>query len=284
MTKLTNYLIALIILFIVSCNQNKKELARPDILSYQDYMEKEIVLPYILNVKKGDKHLIYYGTRHSYNPQDSMFFEIENLFKNLNPDLAFNEGGNDWPVIDDRDSTIILTGDPGFIRYLSRENNVPVTSIEPPDSLEYKYLLSKYQKKDVLLMYFCRQIEQLQHQGAMTDKDFIENMNFFLKEFKSSGMTLSNEEMKIELIIQYYEDFFKTKFIWREFDVTNYQPIYSKTLLNEIMRESTYFRDRFMLDRIEEAFKSNDKIFVVMGGSHLVIQEPVLRYIVEKYE
>jgi hypothetical protein len=279
-----NFSVILISIIVLSCNQKTSISTKPDILSYEEYSQKDIVLPYILNIKKGNKHLIYYGTKHSYNPGDKMFSEIEDLFTNLLPDIAFNEGGNNWPVINDRDSTIKLTGDPGFIRYLSRKNNVPVTSIDPPDSLEYTYLLSKYQIKDILLMYFCRQIEQLQHQGEMTDQEFNEDMSFFIKELKESGMPLSSEQSNIDFIIEYYESFFNRKFIWKEFDPTNYQPIYSKTVLNEIMRESTYFRDRYMVTKIEEALKSNDKVFVVMGGSHLVIQEPVLRHILNQYE
>lgn len=264
----------------LSCGTNENKELRPDIFKYEEYAKREIHLPYILDIKKDNKHLVYYGARHSFNPTDSMFLDIEKRFNDLKPDIAFNEGGNDWPVINGRDSTIKLTGDPGYLRYLCRKNNVQVVSIEPPDSLEYKYMLNKYKKEDVVLMYFCRQIDQLQNQGEFSDNQFEKYMDNYLKDLKNHGMSLSENEINLNFITNYYEKFFKTKFNWKEFDPTNYQPIYSKTLLNEICRESTYFRDRFIIDKIEESIKTKNKIFVVMGGSHLVIEEPVLKYIV----
>jgi hypothetical protein len=265
---------------LLACSTNEKKELRPDMLKYEEYVKKEIHLPYILNIKKGNKHLIYYGAKHSFDPTDSMFLDIEKRFNELKPDIAFNEGGNDWPLINDCDSTIKLTGDPGYLRYLCRKNNVQVISIEPPDSLEYKYMLTKYKKIDVVLMYFCRQIGQLQNQGEISDNHFEKYMNRYLQDLKSQGISLSDNEVHLNFITNYYEKFFNTKFNWKEFDPTNYQPIYSKTLLNEICRESTYFRDRFIINKIEETFKTKDKIFVVMGGSHLVIEEPVLRFII----
>ncbi len=267
---------------LLACSTNGKKELRPDILKYEEYGKKKIHLPRILDIKKDNKHLIYYGTEHSFDPTDSMFLDIEKRFNELKPDIAFNEGGNDWPVINDRDSTIRVTGDPGFIRYLCRINNVQIMSIEPLDSLEYKYLLTKYKKEDISLMYFCRQIDQLQNQGGISDSNFEKYMNSFLLDLKNNGLPLNNDEVKYSYMKNYYEKFFHANFNWKEFDPTNYQPIYSKTILNEIMRESTYFRDRFIINKIEETLKTNDKIFVVMGGSHLVIEEPVLRYIMNK--
>ncbi len=279
-----NFLIITLVILIPSCSFPQSEEARPDILTYEEYMNQQIRLPYVLDIKKGNKHLIYYGAKHSFNPDDSMFIDIENRFNEFKPDIAFNEGGDDWPEINDRDSTIKLTGDPGYIRYISRKNNVPVISIEPSKNLEYEYLLSKYKKMDIALMYFCRQIEQLQHQKEITDDYFERYMNHFITGLKEQGLPLTDNEATLDYIVQYYEIFFQSEFNWREFDPIYYQPIFSKTLLNEIASESGYFRDRYMVDKIEEALMNYDKIFVVMGGSHLVIQEPVLRYVMNQYE
>ncbi|MBI4647166.1 MAG: hypothetical protein HY738_11400 [Bacteroidia bacterium] len=252
-----------VIICICSCNTQIKKDVKPDILKYEDYLKKEIHLPYVLDLKNETKHLVYYGTEHSFNPSDTMFTDIEKRFTDLRPDIVFNEGGDDWPVINNRDSTIRLTGDP------------------PPDSLEYKYLLSRFKKEDITLMYFCRQIEQLQNQVEISDSNFEKYMNVFFCDLKNNGILLNNDEIKYSYMKNYYEKFFQTILKWKEFDPTNYQPIYSKTLLNEICRESTYFRDRHIVSIIEETLKTKNKIFVVMGGSHLVIEEPALRYLMK---
>lgn len=284
MKDLKKIAILLLIINFYACSHNNVKNERPNMLTYDEYLKKDIPLPYKFELIKGNKHLVYYGVKHSNNPNDSMFIDIENTLEKLKPDIAFNEGGNNWPIINNRDSTILLTGDPGFFRFICRKNNIKVTSIEPNDSLEYKYLLSKYKKNDVVLMYFCRQIEQLQHQESFQDNEFNKYMNDFLIGLKHKGMPLLNDEISVDYYIKYFEEFFKTKFNWKNFDPSNYQPIYSKTLLNEIMKESTYFRDRYIINKIEESLETNDKVMVVMGGSHLIIEEPVLRYIMTKYE
>jgi hypothetical protein len=77
-----------------------------------------VPLPYILDISNKQKHLIYYGVNHSNNPNDSMFIDIENRFINLKPEIAFNEGGNGYPLFSTRDSAIQLNGDAGFLLYL----------------------------------------------------------------------------------------------------------------------------------------------------------------------
>ncbi len=89
------------ICLLLACSTNKKNELRPDILRYEEYIKKEIHLPYILDIKNGNKHLIYYGVKHSFDPTDSMFIDIEKKFTELKPDIGFNEGGNDWPIIND---------------------------------------------------------------------------------------------------------------------------------------------------------------------------------------
>jgi hypothetical protein len=107
--KVKNYYFLIKILtitFIISCNDsgnNKKEIEKeeiPHILNFTELEKKDYKLPYILDLQKGDKRLIVYGCKHTFNPEDSMLVDIENRFLNLQPDFAFNEGG-DWPIFDD---------------------------------------------------------------------------------------------------------------------------------------------------------------------------------------
>lgn len=268
------------VIALASCNSGQC----PDILSYEDYSKQGIELPYVLDIKNGTKRLVYYGARHSFDPADSMFIDIEKRFYELDPDLVFNEGGDGWPEIADRDSTIILTGDPGFTRYLGRKSKAVVKSIEPPDSAEYAYLLSKFNKNDVVLMYACRQIDQFRQQEGVTDSTFTAYMEFFLNQMRDNGMPLNDNEVRMDHVKAHYQALLKSPLNWKTFDPTIYYPTHSQTLLNEIMRESTYFRDRYIISQLQQAFKRSDKIFIVMGGSHLVIEEPALKCMMENLQ
>ena len=166
-TKVFHYLVLIVIVFTSSCsNDGYKEMkhqnkTKPQILTFRELEKIDYQLPYILELNNGSKHLVMYGCKHSFSPLDTMFIDIQNKFEKLNPDFALNEGGN-WPIYDSRDETIMRSGEQGFLRFLCKKYNVPVRSFEPKPVGEYKYLVSKYKKDDVLLMYFCRQIVQIQ--------------------------------------------------------------------------------------------------------------------------
>ncbi len=264
---------------ITSCNNIKENKEKPHILSFSELEKKEYTFPYILDYEKQDKHLLVYGCHHSFAPDDTMLIDIENKFERLNPDLALNEGGN-WQIYETREETILKSGEQGFLRYLCNKNNVPVKSFEPESEKEYKHILSKYTKKNVLLMYFCRQISQIQRQQEISN--FQEYMIDFLSYLKNSGFPMEEPEYEYDNLIELYEQLFNVKFDWKKFNPENVWPIYSNTILNEINKDITEFRDKHIVNLIDKELKNNNKIFVLMGGSHVVKQEPVIKYNFEK--
>ncbi len=264
---------------ITSCNNINENKEKPHILSFSELEKKEYTFPYILDYEKQDKHLLVYGCHHSFAPDDTMLIDIENKFERLNPDLALNEGGN-WQIYETREETILKSGEQGFLRYLCNKNNVPVKSFEPESEKEYKHILSKYTKKNVLLMYFCRQISQIQRQQEISN--FQEYMIDFLSYLKNSGFPMEEPEYEYDNLIELYEQLFNVKFDWKKFNPENVWPIYSNTILNEINKDITEFRDKHIVNLIDKELKNNNKIFVLMGGSHVVKQEPVIKYNFEK--
>ncbi|MCK5169461.1 MAG: hypothetical protein KAQ75_06260 [Bacteroidales bacterium] len=233
-----------------------------------------------MDLQKENKHLIVYGCKHTFNPEDSMLVDIENRFLSLRPDFAFNEGGN-WPIYDVRDETIRKSGEQGFLRFICNKNNVPVRSYEPTPKKEYEHLLSKYNKNDVLLMYFCRQIAQIQKNQELANfKEYM--VNGFLVYLKESGFPMDEPKLEYEKITKNYKNLFNKEFNWKDFNPQNVFPIYNNTILNEINREVTEFRDIYIVNEIKNELLINDKIFVLIGGSHVIKQESLLKYYFEE--
>ncbi|MBC8490036.1 MAG: hypothetical protein H8D45_28805, partial [Bacteroidetes bacterium] len=98
---------------------------KPHILTFEETEELDFNIPYILDLQKGNKHLVVYGCLHSFNPDDSMFLDIENRFTGLSPDFSLNEGG-EWQIFNTKDETIRKSGEQGFLRFLSIKNGIPV--------------------------------------------------------------------------------------------------------------------------------------------------------------
>src|SRR5580692_11854806 len=73
------------------------------VMSWQEYSRRSYTWPYLLNIyTPGGGSLLYFGERHSNDPSDQQFAEVEYLWKQFKPDIAFNEGGNP-PVESTRD-------------------------------------------------------------------------------------------------------------------------------------------------------------------------------------
>lgn len=256
--------------------ENKEINEKPQILTFEETEELDFEIPYILDLQKGNKHLVVYGCLHSFNPDDSMFFDIENRFISLSPDFTLNEGG-EWQIFNNKDETIRKSGEQGFLRLLCMKNGIPVETFEPQPQEEYQYILSKYPKSDVLLMYFCRQTAQLQNQQEIPD--FKEYMLTYISYLKSKGFPIGEPQKEYDDILHDYEKLFQKEFNWREFNPENVWPVYDNTILNRINRDITLFRDEYIVDLIEKKLAEYNKIFVLMGANHVVNQQPVLEYL-----
>ena len=267
-------LAAVLILLISSCSSLR--IKQPEILTFEQLRKTKYETPYILDLQKGKKHLVFYGSDHLNDPADPMFTDIEKRFLEMNPEIVFNEGG-DPPALDDRNMSIEKYGEAGFLRYLGKKHNIPVKNIEPSLQDQFDYLLKKYSKKDLFLMYFCRQVLQVQRMSQSTTVDFENYMSGFLKQLQAKGFPISDEEATLKYAITIYEDFFNEKFDWKTFDRKNLSPKGSKRILYEIYRETGQFRDKYIVNLISETLKKYDRVFVVMGSGHAVQQEPVLR-------
>jgi hypothetical protein len=55
--------------------------------------------------------------------------------------------------------------------------------------------------------------------------------------------------------------------------------VYGRT--NEVSAESGRIRDEHIIERLAEGLKNHNKLFVVYGREHAVVDEPALRYMFE---
>ena len=126
-------------------------------------------------------------------------------------------------------------------------------------------------------MYFCRQIVQIQNRQDIRDfEEFI--VYDYLTGLKKSGLPIDNPENEYYKLMENYKYLFGSEMNWKEFKPESVLPIYNNTILNEINRTSVNFRDLHIVNEIINELKKNDKIFVLIGGSHVIKQEPLMKY------
>ena len=254
----------------------------PKLMPYKKFSAiQDLGLPKELKLTAGQKELLYIGTYHSNNQEDTIFTFIQDRLDEFKPDYVLHEGGANWPIFPQVDSTILVSGESGFIIYQSKKEGIDYGTIEPDETAEYKHLLATYDLDWVVLMYFCRQIDQQQRFSEAyhtTDADFVKNMNYFLSMLSQNGIPLQNEQLNYHYWEKKYEDLLKKELAWRTFNPTIYYPNYNLSKLNEINRSSDEFRNAYMVERILKQFEEDNKVFVLVGGGHLIIQEALLRH------
>lgn len=257
----------------------------PKLMSYKVLSNTYQRIPDVLNLSNQNIQLKYFGTYHSFNPEDSIFIMIKREFESFHPDFVLHEGGDNWPMYSTLDSTVRVSGDPGCIRFLAQKADIPFQSLEPKEREEYNHLLQMFEKEKVVLMYFCRQIHQQQLRAQnrlVTDEQLAQNIHNFLSGLKYNGISLNDQELQFDYWKKYYHAFFGEELDWRQFNPANYYPNVYDTKINEINRASGNFRNHHMVNTIFEVLQQYDKVMVLVGGSHLVIQRDLLKYRFER--
>lgn len=248
----------------------------PKIMTFEQYREIDHQTPYLLHLKgKNGEELIYYGSYHSFDPVDTMFIEIERLFCELKPAVAFNEGGN--PLVEmTKQASIERYGEPGFVRFLGKQHGVAVLNLDPPLQEEINALLTMFSKEDLFLFYCLRQIPT--YLKRRDKPQFEEYMRRFTSRV-GSYLSRKPEEATLEIFQNLFEGFSDIKFNIELISYNFTDPTVFEYKTNQIARESSYFRDCYMVNRLDEALLKYKKVFAVVGASHVVMQEEALRYI-----
>ncbi len=262
------------------------------IMTAAEYADIKYEVPYVFEISLADKRLVYFGASHSRNPEDPMFEQIETEFNTTRPDVVLVEGVHtleerlnqikEWFPGKSREEIINQTGEPGYALSLALQNNVDVYSPEPALRDEISDLLQKgFSQEEIFAFYFAGQVPH--YQQMKTKPEFGEHIKQFLNEFKSAT-SWESFEFTTENFSRLSERLWGVKF---NPDTTDYEdmidPIPWKEkkdvqgVSNAISRESSYFRDTYMVQEIQKLMKTHKKMFVVFGASHAVMQEPAIR-------
>ena len=243
------------------------------IMTWQEYERRSVRWPYLLRVEGNGGELLYYGARHTYLPDDPQIEEIERLWTAFRPDIAFNEGGNP-PIGSSRDETVRKGGEAALVRFLAARDDVPVTSLDPSRSEEVAHLKQRYPAEDVKLFFLLRSVAQHTSRGA--EGSLEAEVGRILGIFNASP-GLMGPPRTIDEIAAAYRRRFPGRGEYRETPMSWFDPVRTETFLNEIARDGSEYRDRFMVEKLTSHIQEGHRVFAVVGGTHAVMQERALR-------
>lgn len=272
------------------------EEALSHLMTAEEYAEiyagREWGESHVFPLEKGDKKLYYFGSPHVNDPSHPIFAEIEKAFNEAQPEIVFVEGVTVYGDIN-RFNERMKAGpreglsESGFVIKLALEKGAEWHSPEPTFESLYAHLLQDGFSKDQI---FAEEVLGMlpQYHRELTHGGFEKYVESYIKHFQQDT-NWENFDYSYENAIQIAESI-----LGRKIDVENepnptslIDPIPwehrrdTQTVLNQASRATSVFRDRQIVREIAEALKTYNKIFVVYGSTHAVVQEPALRKLFE---
>lgn len=243
------------------------------VMTFDEYRALSHAAPYVLEVRHGNGELIYFGARHSYDPADPQHRWIEELWGAFRPTIAFNEGG-DPPTLAMVADAISHHGEAGLVRILAARDGVPVHSLEPGlDLLVDDALAAGFSPRQVKLYHaLLAWISYRQSAGSESPEEFLGRVLRSLSQIKP----LQGPPRDVRELDSAFAELFPGPPGWREAPREWFDPAAKGTFLNALARRVSERRDVHMVGLLKHAVNRGERVFAVVGASHVVMQEPAL--------
>lgn len=271
--KIRNALRLLAFLFVTLFTYACSSFSSFHLMSWEEYVRQSSDDPYVLELDSYGGKLVYYGAFHKVDPEHPQFEDIERRWDEFQPTFAYCEG-NIWPLEESRIDAIENYGEQGLVTYLAARDGIQVECIDPPLKEQAVYLknffpphlikayyvlrqaainrvMEKDTSPDVYASYYLRHLGRIYGQNAFPSN---------LLEFESMASILFPGLDDWEKIPRSY------------FGCPDYGGF-----LADIHRKLNKYRDRVMIQKITGALKKGNRIFAIVGRSHVVIQEAALK-------
>ena len=254
---------------LCSCTVFKSNM----LMSWEDYSRLPRNEPYVLEMDSLGGSLMYYGAFHKVDPSHPQFEDIEQKWENFRPTLAYCEG-NIWPLEESRTEAIENYGEQGLVTFLAARDNIPIECIDPSLADQVELLKNCYPPHLIKVYYVLRQAAI----NRMLKRDIPDSLyaNRYLRQLDLIlGRTKPPSNLKdfkrmVSFLFPELED-------WQKIPYSYFRLPESGGFLTAIHRKLNKYRDRVMIRKVARALKKGNRVFAVVGRSHVVIQEAVLK-------
>jgi hypothetical protein len=275
-------------------NQSAKNVKSDSTLIYPTVSYLELKLengqlpsnPYTLEFTNGKKKIVFCGTNHlSKSDFDNpMYTKIEDIFFSFRPNICVNEGGDiSKKIYTSKKDALLKDGEIGLTKILADSLKLSCVNGDMNEEYEFKNLLKKYSIEEFIAYIVNERLMWELKDRKLTKQDDIE------KEYKKfiEGYIMKLGKVNLSETQQSF-DFFKTSFektLGRPFDINRPEPtnpFEPKGKFQEIGRMSKQIRDQNLMATIDKLLDTNDKVFIVFGGWHLLTCKPGLEEIINR--
>jgi hypothetical protein len=258
----------LAVILAASCSSDR----RVAIMSWPEYRARSVQWPYVREFDTPRGSLLYYGAQHTYSPRDHQVEQIVRLWTSFEPTMAFNEGGNP-PVEPTLEAAVEKYGEAGLVRFLAACDDIPVASLDPDRAQEVAHLRARFSAADVKLFFVLRAVAQFADRKGPAAVDA--ELERVLAIFNGSpGLGVAPRSIS-EVSIA-FEQRFPGSGGYQATPLRWFDPTRADTFLNRVSRASSDYRDQAIVSTLGMSVADGQRVFAVIGGSHVVMQENAL--------
>jgi hypothetical protein len=264
------YITSLCLLLFHHCSAQQHQRG---IMTYEEYNKLSISPPYVLNLTTNSGGLIYFGAEHMYDSSNHQFAQIDSLWKMFKPTIAFSEGGL-WPIAKTREQAIERYGEQGLLGFLANRDQIPIQSVEPNRRDEVRAVTETIKPEQLKLFYILRQVVQFRRMRDSISID--EKVRNFIAEISEVPGLQCPPNTSAELEKSYQKTISKNG-NWRNVAGEWVYPTENEKYTNQIARAVSRYRNEHMVRLLVQQVKKGERVFAVVGMTHVVMQEPALR-------
>lgn len=240
-------------------------------------------VPYIYQIEKDDKLIIYYGADHSFDPTHKQWKDIRKYFNQFiertkGKNCVVLVEGNGIVLKNSEDVAIREGGEPLFTTFIAHQVGLTTESPEPNELYEINQLLKSFSKEEIMHYYFSRLADQWNRYNETERPEFESYMNKFLMRYKETtgwkDFLFTVEHMK-----EIHE-----KIMGKKFDETNKEqmhhmiwPTHFEWISNKVSHASSKIRNEYIESEVKRYWDAGKSIFIIFGQGHAVENEEYLR-------
>ncbi|MCA3027183.1 MAG: hypothetical protein ING66_01175 [Rhodocyclaceae bacterium] len=223
-----------------------------------------------LHIELKQGALMFFGSKHSFDPADQQNADIETLWLRFSPTVAVVEGGN-WPVITDRTAAIRQYGEMGFTTLLAAKSKVRKLDADPPIEQELQYVLRTNSPEAVKLYYTLRMVPQWGMETTSVPIEeklskFLTSPTFRPHSALTRVLTTPKEfEAALNQIAPQLN-------AWKTLTGSFVSVAGPESRLGGVARSSNQFRDDHMFRQVAELVSKGERVFLIAGNDHLIAQ------------
>ena len=242
-------------------------------MTWDDYVRQPRNNPYVLKMNYRDGSLMYYGAFHKVDPSHPQFEDIEQKWENFQPTVAYCEG-NIWPLEASRTKAIKNYGEQGLLTWLAARDGIRIECIDPPLADQAMFLKKHFPPHLIKVYYVMRQAAI----DRMLKKDIssVSCANRYFRKFNQIEgynqipTNLDQYERMVSVLFPGLDE-------WQTIPYSYFHQRDSGGFLVDIHRKLNGYRDQIMLQKVVQALKKGQRVFAIVGRSHVVIQEAALK-------